>query len=417
MTPHQALTSGSERELLEHIFDGLLILDGDGHCVDANAQLCEMLGLERDALLALSYGDLLLPEELARRPLRFTELAAARRLVTERRFRRSDGAVLDVEVGTTLLDDGRILTAIRDITERRAAEAARRQSDALLQHAFQFAGIGMALVALDGRCRTVNPALCALLGYTEQELLDRNIQAVTHPEDLAADLSELVRLMAGVMPSYRLDKRYLHRDGHSIWAQLNVSLVRDEAGLPQHFVAQVVDLTALKAAEEQLRALAVQDELTGLLNRRGFRQHAERELELARRAGLPMLLMYLDLDRFKELNDAAGHAAGDAALAEVARLVRSSVRDADLVGRVGGDEFVILAMDRTGETLDAVSGRILTRMREAGARGAWPVPLDITIGVTRFDPAAPLSLDELLHRADAELYEIKRGRQRRPRVA
>ena len=124
-----------------------------------------------------------------------------------------------------------------------------READERFRAAFEHAAIGMALVGLDGRWLKVNRALCDILDYAEGELLGTSFQALTHPDDLAADVALVRRLLAGELRDYQMVKRYLHRDGHAVWAHLNVSLVRDAAGRPLYFVSQVQDVTDRKRAE------------------------------------------------------------------------------------------------------------------------------------------------------------------------
>ncbi len=124
----------------------------------------------------------------------------------------------------------------------------------LIDAAFADAAIGMSLVAPDGRFLRVNRALCALTGYDEDDLLGRSFQEVTHPDDLAADLTQHRRMLAGEIPGFRMEKRYLRKDGRTVWVDLAVSLVRDRAGGPLHVLGQVQDVTERKRAEAELRA-------------------------------------------------------------------------------------------------------------------------------------------------------------------
>lgn len=154
-------------------------------------------------------------------------------------------------------DTGRVVLLIpegRDITERKRTEAALRQSEQRFRRAFESAAIGMALVSPEGRWLQVNTALCALVGYTEAELLASDFQTLTHPDDLEADLNLVRRVLAGTLPGYQLEKRYFHKNGQTVHVLVAVSLVWDADGRPVHFVAQIKDVTARKRAEQQLRA-------------------------------------------------------------------------------------------------------------------------------------------------------------------
>ena len=164
-------------------------------------------------------------------------------------------------------------------------------------------------------------------------------------------------------------------------------------------------------AESIARTEAITDELTGLYNRRGFRALAEHQLRIARRNGTDALLLFVDLDDFKPINDRLGHAEGDRALCEVAALLGGTVRETDLVARVGGDEFVVFVVDADGQTEHAVLTRLQQALAFRNLGVGRPYALSLSVGVSRFDHDRAAGLDELLQRADASLYEIKRGRR------
>jgi len=146
-----------------------------------------------------------------------------------------------------------ILGLGEDITARVAAEQALQASEARFRGAFEFAAIGMALVAPDGRWLQVNPSLCRMLGYTAEELLATDFQAITHPDDLDINVGYVRQMLDGPLSHYDMEKRYLHKDGHIIWVLISVSLVRDAAGRPLHFVSQIQDVTEQKQLTEDLR--------------------------------------------------------------------------------------------------------------------------------------------------------------------
>lgn len=139
-----------------------------------------------------------------------------------------------------------------DIDARKRMETALRESEERFRGAFEFAAIGMALVAPDGRWMRVNRALCEIVGYTADELLATTFQAITHPDDLDADMEYVRQMLDGSRSHYDMEKRYFHKDGHIVWILLSVSLVRDDAGQPMYFVSQIQDITARKHAEKQL---------------------------------------------------------------------------------------------------------------------------------------------------------------------
>jgi diguanylate cyclase (GGDEF)-like protein/PAS domain S-box-containing protein len=141
-----------------------------------------------------------------------------------------------------------------DVTDKKRAEDALRESEERFRSAFEDAPIGMALVAPDGRWLRVNRALCGMIGYTPDELLATDFQTITHPDDLYADLDLVRQVLSGELATYQMEKRYFHKRGPVVHALLAVTLVRDAAGEPLHFVSQIKDITARKAAEDALRA-------------------------------------------------------------------------------------------------------------------------------------------------------------------
>lgn len=141
---------------------------------------------------------------------------------------------------------------LADISDRRALEARLKESERRFAQAFRHAAIGMALVLPDGRWLQVNDAVCTMLGYSEDELLARSFQEITHPDDLATDLGFTQQVLSGERPSFHMEKRYIHRDGRIVHALLTVSLVRDEHAEPLYFVSQMQDITERKAFEDAL---------------------------------------------------------------------------------------------------------------------------------------------------------------------
>ena len=173
-------------------------------------------------------------------------------------LRDPEGKIIWIETNKVpICDEGGKVTGIvvmaQDITERKRAENILRESEERFSSAFEFAPIGMALVALEGRWVKVNRALCELVGYSEAELLARTFQEITHPDDLAADLENVRRLLAGEIRFYEMEKRYIHARGHFVTILLNVSLVRDAQGQPRYFIAQIQDITERKRTEAALQ--------------------------------------------------------------------------------------------------------------------------------------------------------------------
>ena len=254
-----------------------------------------------------------------------------------------------------------------------------REAEERFRNAFDQAPIGKALVSPDGRFTRVNSALCGILGYSEQRLLDTTFQTLTHPDDLEADLEQMQRMLAGESESYAMEKRYQHADGHYIWALLSVSLVRDEAGAPLYFVSQIQDISEQKLIAERLTDLTLHDALTGLANRVLFADRLAHAVERSRRSKERVAVLFIDLDRFKGVNDSLGHAAGDELLRQAGERMRRAVRPADTIARLGGDEFTVLCED-LGAVNDA--GWVADRLSDTLERPFDLFGTEISIGVS-----------------------------------
>ena len=175
-------------------------------------------------------------------------------VATNRNYRR-DRRVITCEWYNTVLSDseGRmesVLSQVMDISERIKAEEALRESESRFRGAFEHSAIGMALVSPEGKWLRVNFSLCEMLGYSEEELLAKTFQEITHPDDLEADLEYVRQMLAGAIETYTMEKRYFHKQGHTVWILLAVSLVRESSGAPLHFISQIENITGRKQAEE-----------------------------------------------------------------------------------------------------------------------------------------------------------------------
>jgi PAS domain S-box-containing protein len=187
-------------------------------------------------------------------------VATKQTLSSEYRIRRKDGSIRHLQVAAApLLDEEgeviRIIGVNLDVTDRKEREEALRQSELRFSSAFEHATTGMALVSTEGRWLKVNEAICNLLGYSAKELATRTFQDITHPDDLDVDLANVERLLTGETEFYKIEKRYIHKLGHTVWAQLGVSLLRDENGQPLYFISQIEDISQIK------RALIQQEDL------------------------------------------------------------------------------------------------------------------------------------------------------------
>jgi diguanylate cyclase (GGDEF)-like protein/PAS domain S-box-containing protein len=275
----------------------------------------------------------------------------------------------------------------------------------------EHAPIGMALLSLDGRYRQVNRAYCSLLGRDEAALLASSLGAVMHRDDVLLHLDLLSRTIEGDLPGFRLESRYLRPDGSTVWADVSVAVVDEEGGRRGSCIVQVLDITERKLAEERLRHDARHDALTGLRNRAGLDAAIDEALEATRLTGSRTAVLFLDLDRFKPVNDEHGHAVGDQVLRAVAGRLQRCVRPGDSVARLGGDEFVIVARGvanaRAVSTLAARVQRVVGQPIRVQGRS---IQIDVSIGTHLI--ADDETADAALRSADRAMYQVKRERTR-----
>jgi diguanylate cyclase (GGDEF)-like protein len=183
------------------------------------------------------------------------------------------------------------------------------------------------------------------------------------------------------------------------------------------FVNQASVALHHRKAEEELRALSLVDELTGLYNRRGFLTLAEQQVKIANRAQRGLLLLFADLDRLKWINDTLGHAEGDRAIQEAAAIMKHCFRESDIVARLGGDEFAVLAVEAGDAPPELFTTRLQQCLDAHNASASLRYALSLSVGVVTYDPNHPCPIDELLTRADALMYDQKRNKKRVARPA
>ncbi len=327
-------------------------------------------------------------------------------------MRARDGATVAVDEGAAPIvdDEQNLMGAVlvfRDITQRRAVEQALRESEERFHSAFDHASIGMALVALDGRILQNNASIARMFGYTQAELLGMSLRALSHPDDLQNELNALGALAANEVPAIQLEKRFLHRDGHAVWTLLNVSMVRAADEAPLYCIVQTQDLSARRRAEEQLIQMAHHDLITGLVNRPYFIELGSHVIALANRRNESFGVLFLDLDGFKAINDSLGHQAGDTLLAATAERLRRCLRDSDVVGRWGGDEFVMIAESAgSKEQLERVAGNLLKEVGKPLRIDGEDVAISASIGIAIY-PRDGQTLSSLVVNADSAMYQAK----------
>jgi len=325
-----------------------------------------------------------------------------------------------LKMGLKGIDSGRNLAAIKapqsllkragqahlDV-HRRNAEGSLRRARGRLESAFSNAPIGMALVDMDGRWLQVNNALCRITGHTESELKAKSLRSLIHPDDINLDVPLLLQLLDGEISSYQIEKRCLHSWGQFVWMMITVSLVHDEEGQALYLIMQFQDISERRELAGRLEYLVDHDFLTGLYNRRHFEQELAREVERAARYGSPGVVLLIDVDNFKTVNDTFGHLAGDDLLKGIAGLLKHRMRHTDILARVGGDEFAALLPHTNATQAAAVADDFVKALdKQAAMLANQSIRITASVGVASFDD---ISDAEVLARADVAMYAAKQA--------
>ncbi len=387
-----------------------------------NRALCEMLGYSEEELLGRSYTEDIHPEdrEISTERLRQVLNEEEESYKLEKRYLHASGHIVWHLKSVSLVRDSQgepihLICLHQDITERKRAEKALKESRARFRAVFDQSAIGMALVNEEGRPIESNPALQSMLGYSAEELSNMFFVDFTHPEDVGASVTLTEELMAGQRDHFQIEKRYVRRDGQVLWGRLTVSLLRvrhEEGGESRFAMGVVEDITERKALEQQLHHQAFHDALTDLPNRHLFVDRLGQALRRTKRSKTSQVaVLFMDLDNFKVINDSLGHEVGDRLLTQVARRLQAVLRPTDTVARLGGDEFVVLLEDVEAlSEATQVADRIAQELKAGFALDiGQEVFTTASIGITLGDSQEECKAEDLLRRADVAMYQAKRG--------
>jgi diguanylate cyclase (GGDEF)-like protein/PAS domain S-box-containing protein len=332
----------------------------------------------------------------------------------------ADRVWLSVDAEPQLNDDGTIrhvVCSFIDITERKQAEDKLRQLSSAVEHS----PVSIVITNADGMIEYVNPKFTEVNGYTLEEVRGKTPR-ILKSEETAPEVYRA--LWHDILSGKGWRGEFLNRkkNGDPYWEYSSISAITDSQGNITHFVSVNEDITSRRESEEKIRRLnagleqlAMTDYLTSLYNRRYFMQRGAEEFKRARRNTQPLSLLMLDIDEFKKVNDLYGHEAGDMALQQVAAVLKSGLREVDILGRLGGEEFAVLLPNTLLEDAFLLAERVRQIMEStlfAMPGEALMINITICIGVADF-AIGMSSIDDVLRNADAALYRAKyNGRNR-----
>ena len=390
--------------ILSAATDGIHIVDTGGRVLHANARFCAMLDYAMEEVIGMHvgqwdarWGGRALDEWL-------TKLLAKGGMF-ETRHRRRDGTTFDVEVNAIgITYDGKpaLYASARDISARKRAEESLR----LAASVYQASNEAMLIADVDNCIVDVNPAFSRITGYARDEVLGRSPSLLSsghHDESFYGAMWQALR-DSGHWQGEIWNRRK-NGDVYPEWLDINV--VRNENGEIYRYIALFSDITEKKQAYEMIWRNANFDMLTGLPNRRLFRDRLEQELKRSARHASTAALLFIDLDRFKEVNDSLGHNLGDVLLTEAARRIQGCVRESDTVARLGGDEFTIILPELTDRRhVEKIAQHVIEVLGAPFQLEDQLVYISASIGITLY-PDDARDADHLLRNADQAMYAAK----------
>jgi diguanylate cyclase (GGDEF)-like protein/PAS domain S-box-containing protein len=323
----------------------------------------------------------------------------------------SEGRCVRIRVVAEMAADGTVVKlagTLMDDTERIESDRVQLAAETRFEIGFEQAGIGAVILDLEGVPIRVNPAVCSLLGRRGELLVGRSWSEYTLPGEMPGWDGLLARTAAG-HDTYEDERRYTRPDGTIVWASIHVTLVRDESASPQYFLAQLQDITDRKAMEQELVHQALHDTLTRLPNRALLTDRLVHGLDGARRRRSQVGVIFLDLDRFKTINDFYGHICGDELLIGVAERIANVIRPGDTVARNGGDEFVVVCDDSSALETEQIARRVLQQLAKPFSIRNQDMTITASLGIAVSD--ADATPESLLRDSDTAMYRAKeRGR-------
>ncbi len=419
-TEPEIVDDGQSRLLLDGAPDAMVCVDSDGRIVLVNAQVERVFGYRPDELVG-QLVEVLVPEGLREvhrgRRSDYVASPSPRPMGSgiQLAARKKDGDEIPVDISLSAVDlvAGRIVvTAIRDVSDRTRDEAALRTAELRFNAAFHHALIGMALIDNAGRVIIANDAIRAMFGLVVGADYETDLLTMVHPADRDTLRRALGDLSSGEVASYRCECRLVAGNGLLVWVALSVALASDVGATPTAFVLQFEDISERRRAVTLLEHQTLHDPLTGLPNRVLFADRVHQALARDARTGGITAVFYLDVDRFKNINDVFGHDVGDVVIRDLAVLLNGVLRPSDTLARLGGDEFAVVAADLPDpQEATAVAERLRVAASSPMMVAGTSMQLSVSIGIAFAQ--AGMGVSEILRASDLAMYVAKeRGKDR-----
>jgi len=397
---------GRERQILDAVSEGVLGIDQQGCINYVNPMGARLLGYSPRDLLGryLDDGKGVLP--LCRLDSPLLDLHRVTEGAQETSLQRSDGSWFEAEYVKTPLLDGEVtngwVVVFSDVSAREQAD----QSLRLAEHVFSHMTEGLVVADTQGRVLRVNPALCQIVGYSEQEIVGQTCPPYRSGIHTAAFYDQLwdTLVREGCWEGEVWNRR---KNGDVFPTVQTIVAVKDGNQKTSHYISVTRDVTEQRRVEEHVRRLAYFDNLTGLPNRGLFQDRLEHALQRAQRHAGRVALLFLDLDRFKEVNDSLGHLVGDRLLKLTAARLQSLIREEDTIARFGGDEFtVLLESVKDRSSVQSVAEKIVEAISQPFEIDGHRLQIGTSVGISCY-PRDGVDIVTLIKNADAAMYEAK----------
>lgn len=390
--------------IINNMDEGIIVTNQHGRIEDINPKAVEIFGAQREKILGENIRNLIQSKE------RENIIDMSGKGALELTALHSNGKSIPIEFAITdmVIDEKKSYIAIMsDITEKKLFEAKLKESEEKFRSAFNSSAIGMAIVNKKGEFKQVNDAVCKILGYTNEELLASTFQSIIISQDLADAEAKRAALLDKSIESFVAEERYHHKNGRTIWLKLTYSVIHPAANQPLYFVVQIQDISEQKKSEQELAYQAYYDALTGLANRIQLEHHVNSLITSSKRYHDRFAIIFMDLDKFKMINDIHGHQMGDEVLMTVSERLLNAVRKSDLVGRLGGDEFVIIVTSITTDgALAQLADKIIKSIGEPIKIKDKDFNISASLGISIY-PEDGKDYNTLLKKADKALYLSK----------
>lgn len=406
------------RSIFDNAMVGMILIDlQNNKFIDSNNMICQMLGYSPEELGNLGVMDIY-PE--MSRPHVMEKLEGLTRgkstQLEDLPLIRKDRTVLYSVVDfapLTLSGKNYITGLFRDITLRKEMERSSQENEEKFRLICTMAKDAIIMMDDNGSVTFLNSMAEEMFGYAAEDVVGKELHAVLAPEKYREAYRQGMETFKATGLGNAVGKTTelvgLKKGGIEIPVELSLSAVRIKGKWTA--IGTVRDITNRKDTEAKLKDLSNRDELTGLYNRRGFIELIEQQAKVAERMKFGMHLLFGDLDYLKEINDKFGHQEGDRALIEIANILTETFRTSDIVARIGGDEFVALALKTQEEHAEILESRLNKSISARNTKGDLPYTLSLSIGIAYYAPEQAISIENLIAEGDRLMYEAKKNKK------